>query len=83
MSAMIRAAAAGDKAEAARLDAKLAGLHEQLFVEANPIPVKWALARMGLMGDTLRLPLTELSARYHDCVAAALRQADITLAAAA
>lgn len=83
MSAMIRAAAAGDAAEAARLDAKLGALHEQLFLEANPIPVKWAMARMGLIGDTLRLPLTELSARYHEPVAAALRQADITLAAAA
>ena len=83
MSAMIRAAAAGETAEAERLDAKLVGLHDKLFVEANPIPVKWAMARMGLIGDTLRLPLTELSARYHETVAAALRQADITLAAAA
>jgi 4-hydroxy-tetrahydrodipicolinate synthase len=83
MSAMIRAALAGQGAEAARLDAKLAALHEQLFVEANPIPVKWALARMGLMQGALRLPLTSLAARYHDAVAAALRQADINLAAAA
>jgi 4-hydroxy-tetrahydrodipicolinate synthase len=83
MSAMIHAALRGDHAEAARIDAKLAGLHDKLFVEANPIPVKWALARMGLMDGTLRLPLTELSARYHLDVVAALRQADITLAAAA
>lgn len=83
MSAMIRAAARGDHVEAARLDAKLAGLHEKLFVEANPIPVKWALARMGLISGTLRLPLTELSPRYHAEVATALVQADITLAAAA
>jgi 4-hydroxy-tetrahydrodipicolinate synthase len=79
MSAMIRAAGRGDQAEAARLDAKLAGLHEKLFVEANPIPVKWALARMGLMDGALRLPLTELSARYHETVEAALRQAEIPL----
>ena len=83
MSAMIGAALRGEHAEAARLDAKLAGLHEKLFVEANPIPVKWALSRMGLLDGALRLPLTELSARYHPEVAAALRQAGITLAAAA
>jgi 4-hydroxy-tetrahydrodipicolinate synthase len=83
MSAMIGAALRGDHALAQRLDAKLAGLHEKLFVEANPIPVKWALSRMGLMDGALRLPLTELSARYHPEVAAALRQADISLAAAA
>jgi 4-hydroxy-tetrahydrodipicolinate synthase len=83
MRDMIAAAARGDHAEAARIDAKLAGLHDKLFVETNPIPVKWALARMGLLHDALRLPLTELSARYHHDVAAALRQADIILAAAA
>jgi 4-hydroxy-tetrahydrodipicolinate synthase len=83
MSAMINAAGRGDPETAARLDAKLAGLHDKLFVEANPIPVKWAMARMGLIDDALRLPLTVLSARYHGEVAAALRQADITLATAA
>ena len=83
MSAMIAAAGRGDHAEAARIDAKLAALHDRLFVETNPIPVKWALARMGLIDGALRLPLTDLSARYHQDVAAALRQADITLAAAA
>ncbi|HEV7633410.1 MAG TPA: 4-hydroxy-tetrahydrodipicolinate synthase [Steroidobacteraceae bacterium] len=83
MSAMIAAALRGDHALATQLDARLAGLHRQLFVEANPIPVKWALQRMGLMDGALRLPLTELSERYHESVAAALRQADIPLAAAA
>ena len=83
MSDMIRAAGRGDHAEAARIDAKLAGLHEKLFVEANPIPVKWALARMGLMQGGLRLPLTELSTAYHPVVEAALRQADIPLPATA
>jgi dihydrodipicolinate synthase/N-acetylneuraminate lyase len=82
MSDMIRAAGRGDHAEAARIDVKLAGLHAKLFVEANPIPVKWALARMGLMEGALRLPLTELSARYHGVVEAALRQAEIPLSAA-
>lgn len=83
MSAMIAAAARGDHAQAAAIDARLAGLHEQLFVEANPIPVKWALQRMGLIDGTLRLPLTVLSERYHEPVAAALRRADIQLATAA
>ena len=78
MSRMVDAALAGDVQRAAELDARLAGLHQQLFVEANPIPVKWAMARMGLIGDTLRLPLTVLSAPCHEVVRAALRQADIT-----
>ena len=83
MSDMIRAAGRGEQAEAARIDAKLAGLHEKLFVEANPIPVKWAMARMGLIQGALRLPLTELSTAYHAVVEAALRQADIPLPATA
>ena len=78
---MIHAAARGEAVEAARVDATLAALHEQLFVEANPIPVKWALARMGLIEEVLRLPLTPLSSRYHAVVEAALRQAGIPLAA--
>jgi 4-hydroxy-tetrahydrodipicolinate synthase len=83
MRAMIHAAARGDAAGAALLDAQLAPLNEGLFVETNPIAVKWALARMGLIGGTLRLPLTELSARHHDQVAAALRAAQIPLSSAA
>lgn len=83
MRSMVVAAARGDAALAAQIDARLAPLHEHLFVEPNPIPVKWALARMGLIGGTLRLPLTELSARYHDVVAAALRAAQIPQASAA
>lgn len=83
MRAMLDAAARGDMAQAAKLDAQLAPLHEQLFVETNPIPVKWALERMGLIGGTLRLPLTELSARYREPLAAALRAAQIPLSSAA
>lgn len=83
MRGVIQAAARGDAAEAARLDAQLAALHQQLFVESNPIPVKWALERMGLIGGTLRLPLTELSARCRDGVAAALEAAQIPLSSAA
>jgi len=81
MSRMIAAAGRGETALAAELDARLAGLHQHLFVEANPIPVKWAMARMGLIGDTLRLPLTELSPQCHAVVLDAMRQADITPAA--
>lgn len=83
MRSMVVAAARGDAALAAQIDARLAPLHEHLFVEPNPIPVKWALARMGLISGTLRLPLTELSTRYHDVVAAALRAAQIPQASAA
>lgn len=83
LRAMIQASARGDAAEAARLDATLAPLHEQLFVEANPIPVKWALERMGLIHGALRLPLTELSARFREPLAAALRAAQIPLSSAA
>jgi 4-hydroxy-tetrahydrodipicolinate synthase len=48
-------------------------LHKTLFVEANPIPVKWAMARMGLCGGTLRLPMTRMSPAYEATVEAALR----------
>ena len=75
MAAMIAAAMQGDDASARTLDAGLAPLHETLFLEANPIPAKWALARMGLMGAGLRLPLTELAAQYHPALERALRQA--------
>jgi 4-hydroxy-tetrahydrodipicolinate synthase len=83
MSQMVHAALARDDARAAELDARLAGLHQSLFLEANPIPVKWALQRMGLMRGHLRLPLTPLAQRHHAAVEAALAQADIPLAAAA
>jgi 4-hydroxy-tetrahydrodipicolinate synthase len=83
MRAMTAAALRGDLELAASLDAQLAPLNEALFLESNPIPVKWALARMGLMGGTLRLPLTELAARHHDAVDSALRAARIPLSSAA
>ena len=75
MSQMVAAALAGDVAKARELDAPLAALHRELFVEANPIPVKWALAQMGLIGGGLRLPLTPLSEAHHATVAAAARAA--------
>ena len=69
----------GDLAAARVLDADLQLLHRDLFVEANPIPVKWAVARMGLIGNAIRLPLVDLSPAHHDTVVRAMRAAGITL----
>lgn len=63
--------------EARALQQKLMPLHTKLFVEANPIPVKWAMQEMGLMGPGIRLPLTPLSAQYHDVVRQALRDSGL------
>lgn len=71
------AAMAGDRAAALAIDAPLRALHRDLFVEANPIPVKWALHEMGLMPLGIRLPLTPLSPQYHATVREALHQAGI------
>jgi len=79
MAEVMAAAAAGDPGRAAQVDAGLAALHQALFLETNPIPVKWALARMGLIGATLRLPLTELSAAHHAALERALRAAGVVL----
>ena len=67
------AAMAGDVQKAMEIQFKLMPMHKNLFVEANPIPVKWAMARMGLCGGTLRLPMTELSKSPQPVVEAALR----------
>jgi 4-hydroxy-tetrahydrodipicolinate synthase len=61
MSELCKAAMAGDVKRAMEIQFKLMPLHKNLFVEANPIPVKWAVARMGLCGATMRLPMTPLS----------------------
>ena len=79
MSQMCAAALAGDRAEAERLDGTLTELHETLFLEGNPVPVKWALAKMGLISPALRLPLVELSVRYHVQVSNALAAAGIEI----
>ncbi|MEO8306906.1 MAG: 4-hydroxy-tetrahydrodipicolinate synthase [Pseudomonadota bacterium] len=81
MSRMILAAAGGNQTSAASIDAQLAQLHQALFIEANPIPVKWALERMGLIRGGLRLPLTRLAEQYHAAVKAAVLQAGIALVA--
>jgi 4-hydroxy-tetrahydrodipicolinate synthase len=75
MALMVAAALRGDRATAERIDAALAGLHRDLFVEANPIPVKWALEQMGLIGPGIRLPLTRLSESAQPLVGAALHSA--------
>jgi 4-hydroxy-tetrahydrodipicolinate synthase len=76
LMAQMCAAAVGGNGKAAReTNDRLLPLHRGLFVEANPIPVKWALAEMGLIGGDLRLPLTSLGAQHHDTVRAALRGA--------
>ena len=75
VSDLCKAALAGDVATARRLNARLANLNARLFVEANPIPIKWALAEMGLIHNELRLPLTPLSPQHHDAVRNALREA--------
>ena len=77
MHALCAAAAAGDMRTLRETNAALTGLHRDLFCEANPIPVKWAVARMGLIGDGLRLPLTALSAAHQERVRAAMRKAGI------
>lgn len=77
MATVCEAAIKGDAETANALNRKLMALHERLFVESNPIPVKWALAKMGKIKTGLRLPLTELSAKYHDTVTDALKQAGV------
>ena len=67
------AAIAGDRARAMQIQFQLMPVHKHLFVEANPIPLKWAMARMGLCGPALRLPMTPLSAANEPVVEAALR----------
>lgn len=74
---MIHAAMRGDRATAEALDAKLQGLHHQLFIQSNPIPVKWAVAEIGLMGKGIRLPLTWLSDDCVEPVRAAMQQAGV------
>jgi 4-hydroxy-tetrahydrodipicolinate synthase len=77
MAAMCQAALDGDAEQAARIDAELAGLHSALFVEANPIPVKWATTQMGLTGPTMRLPMTPLEEQYHAAVRSAMTAAGV------
>ena len=77
MHEMCMAVFANDLITARNINNKLFGLHQDLFVEANPIPVKWAVAQMGLIGAGIRLPLTPLSSQHHELVRKAMKLADI------
>ncbi|WP_028999245.1 4-hydroxy-tetrahydrodipicolinate synthase [Azohydromonas australica] len=77
MAELCKAAMAGDARRAVELHMQLLPLHKQLFVEPNPIPVKWALARMGRCGGALRLPLTGLSEAAQPLVEQALRDSGL------
>lgn len=77
MHELCMAAIAGDAKRAAQIHMKLLALHKLLFVEPNPIPVKWALARMSKAGPALRLPLVPLSAAHHAALEQALREAEL------
>ncbi len=79
MHEVCAAAISGDLVQARAIDASLQYLHKDLFVEANPIPVKWAVARMGLIGNAIRLPLVELSTANQETVLRAMQAAGITL----
>lgn len=75
MHEMCNAALAGDRKTASQINDNLLALHSKLFVESNPIPVKWALYDMGLIPQGIRLPLTVLDAQYHAVVRDAIQQA--------
>ena len=79
MSEMCVAAMAGNVKTACDINAKLFALHQKLFIEANPIPVKWVLQQMGKIQAGIRLPMVSLSKQYHDVLRAAMRQAEINL----
>ncbi len=72
-------ATSGKSEEAKQLDDTLQPLNKALFIESNPIPVKWALAEMGMIEPHIRLPLTPYSAQYHDDMRAAMRMAGVSL----
>jgi len=82
-AALCRLVAAGEHVEAKALDDTLQPLNDALFVESNPIPVKWALNQMGLIPPGLRLPLTEFAKQYHDQMRAVLAIAGVNLENAA
>lgn len=77
MHEMCVAALRGEVAKAREINLRLLGLHQKLFVEANPIPVKWAMQQMGLAGGGIRLPMTPLADQFHEVVRQALNEAGI------
>jgi len=77
MHALCAAAIAGNVMLAREINAQLFQLHQKLFVEANPIPVKWLLAEMGLIKTGIRLPMVSLSTQYHEVLRGAAKVAGI------
>jgi len=77
MSAMCAAALKGDRVTAIDINNRLLGLHQNLFLESNPIPVKWALCRMGLIESGIRLPLTPFESRFHGKLLDAMKAAGV------
>lgn len=77
MSELCSAALAGEADKAREINARLMPLHQAMFIESNPIPVKWALHEMGLIRDGIRLPLTWLSQRCHEPLRQAMRQTGV------
>ena len=74
---MVSAAIESDRVTAESIDKKLRELHQQLFIQSNPIPVKWAVSEMGLIGEGIRLPLTWLTDDCYDLVRHAMQQAEV------
>jgi len=64
-------------AEAVEINNKMIPLHTKLFIEPNPVPVKWAMAEMGLIPSGMRLPIVPLAAEYHETVRAAMRESGV------
>jgi 4-hydroxy-tetrahydrodipicolinate synthase len=79
MAEMCSAALVGDVKKAREINLRLIGLHQRLFIETNPSPVKWAMVQMGLIEPGLRLPMVPLSERSHEAVRGALAEAGIAL----
>jgi 4-hydroxy-tetrahydrodipicolinate synthase len=77
MHEMCMAALAGEYQKAIAINNRLLGLHNHLFLEANPIPVKWALEQMGKIASGIRLPLTRFDAKFHSTLSATMREAGI------
>ncbi len=77
MSRMCEAAMDGNEQEAVKIDQQIAQLHKILFVESNPIPVKWAVSKMGLCENIFRLPMTPLDEKYHEQVLSVLKSTGV------
>ena len=77
MAEVCRLALTGDEDGVRKLNAELSGLNEALFIEDNPIPVKWAMVELGLVKEGIRLPLVALSTAHQETVLEAIRQAGL------